>query len=42
MTTEVKQFTFEEVKQQSSSSKPLLVINNAVYDVTSFLNEVRM
>lgn len=42
MASETKQFTLEEVKQKSSSSQPLLVISNSVYDVTSFLNEVRM
>ncbi len=38
---ESKTFTLAEVEQNSSPSKPLLIIDNAVYDVTEFLNEVR-
>ncbi|KAK7576143.1 hypothetical protein V9T40_012429 [Parthenolecanium corni] len=37
--SETKIFTLKQVEEESSPSKPLLVINNAVYDVTSFLNE---
>lgn len=39
--SETKVYTLKEVEDESSPSKPLLVINNAVYDVTTFLNEVR-
>lgn len=37
--SETKVYTLKEVEDESSPSKPLLVINNAVYDVTTFLNE---
>lgn len=37
--SETKVYTLKEVEEESSSTKPLLVINNAVYDVTTFLNE---
>lgn len=39
--SETKVYTLKEVEDESSPGKPLLVINNAVYDVTTFLNEVR-
>jgi hypothetical protein len=37
---DTKLFTLAEVAESSSATKPLIVINNAVYDVTNFLNEV--
>lgn len=37
---EYKTFTLAEVNENSSAGRPLIVINNSVYDVTSFLNEV--
>lgn len=36
---ESKIFTRAEIAQDSSPTKPLIIINNSVYDVTSFLNE---
>lgn len=39
--SETKVYTLKQVEEENSPSKPLLVINNAVYDVTTFLNEVR-
>ncbi|KAK7580305.1 hypothetical protein V9T40_000934 [Parthenolecanium corni] len=37
--SETKVYTLKQVEEENSPSKPLLVINNAVYDVTTFLNE---
>lgn len=38
-----KMFTYEEIKKQSDSDNAtLIVIHNSVYNVTAFLNEVRL
>lgn len=37
-----KMYTYEEIKKQSDSDNAtLIVINDSVYNVTDFLNEVR-
>lgn len=37
-----KKFTLADVQETSNPNKPLLVIDNVVYDVTTFMNEVRV
>lgn len=37
----VKYYTFEEIRQHNMSSDTWLVIHDKVYDITSFLEEVR-
>ncbi|XKL61058.1 hypothetical protein PGB90_008115 [Kerria lacca] len=34
-----KKFTLADVQETSNPNKPLLVIDNVVYDVTTFMNE---
>lgn len=36
---ELKQYTFEEVRQSNSKSNTIIVIHDKVYDVSEFLNE---
>ena len=36
----LKQFTWEEVRQHNNSSSLWIVVNNKVYDVTKFMEEV--
>lgn len=37
----VQELSFEEIKKHNDRNSTWLVINNDVYDVTEFLNEVR-
>lgn len=37
-----KQYTLAEVKAHNNNQSSWIVINNNVYDVTAFLNEVRL
>ena len=34
-----KQYTYDDVKELSADTKTMFVINDLVYDITSFLNE---
>lgn len=38
---EVKKYTMAEVKEKASTNSPWIVINDCIYDVTDFLNDVR-
>ena len=38
---ETKKYTLEEVKKHNQAGSSWLVIDNKVYDVTKFLDEVR-
>lgn len=35
-----KQYTFADVKSHNNNQSAWIVINNSIYDVTAFLNEV--
>jgi len=37
---EVKKYSLAEVKEKANVKKPWIVINDNVYDVTEFLNDV--
>lgn len=37
----VKYYTLEEIRQHNASSDTWLIIHDKVYDITSFLEEVR-
>lgn len=39
MSKECKELSFEEIKQHNDRQSTWFVINNDVYDVTTFLNE---
>lgn len=38
---EVKLYTMAEVRENANSKKPWIVIDDCIYDVTEFLNDVR-
>lgn len=38
---EVKKFSLAEVRENTDPKKPWIIINDSVYDVTEFLNDVR-
>lgn len=37
----VKKYTLAQVRENADTKKPWIVINDSVYDVTEFLNDVR-
>lgn len=37
---EVKKYSLAEVKANASAKKPWIIINDCIYDVTEFLNDV--
>lgn len=39
---EVKKYSLAEVRENASAKNPWIIINDSVYDVTEFLNDVRL